>query len=151
MNLMRPAHGRLRAARTALVLDHPLLGHWALGMSSQQEARGRTQSLGTDGRTIYYDTEFVDRTSHEDLVTCFAHEVMHAALLHHTRRQGRDVAKWNDAGDFAINPLLKEAGFTMPAWLLLDPKFQGLTTERIYELLQQEPEEPDEGASPGGS
>src|SRR6266702_2424036 len=114
MNIKSTAQGRLRAARTTLVLDHPFFGHLALGMNLQQETRGRTRSLGTDGRTIYYDTEFVDRTSHEDLVTCFAHEVMHAALLHHTRRLGRDVDRWNDAGDFAINPLLKEAGFMMP-------------------------------------
>jgi predicted metal-dependent peptidase len=135
-------------------LDHPFFGHLALGMGIQQETRGRTRSMGTNGRTIYYDMEFVDRTPHDDLVTCVAHEVMHAALLHHTRRLGRDVDRWNDAGDFAINPLLKAAGFKMPAWLYLDPKFEGMTTERIYDLLQQqEPDEPDEPGSdnaPGG-
>jgi hypothetical protein len=39
---------------------------------------------------------------------------MHCAALHHTRREGRDLRRWNIACDHAINPLLVAAGFELP-------------------------------------
>jgi predicted metal-dependent peptidase len=67
-----------------------------------------------------------------------AHEVLHCASKHHTRRKGRDAKRWNIATDLAINRDLIAAGFKLPAGALIDPKYGDLGAEAIYRLLEQE-------------
>jgi hypothetical protein len=66
------------------------------------------------------------------------HEVMHPALQHHTRRNGRDPSRWNMACDYAINPILVDAGLTLPEGVLLEDRFRGMSAERIYNQLEEE-------------
>ena len=75
--------------------------------------------------------------SDPELIGLLAHEVMHPAMQHHTRRGDRDPALWNDAADYAINPILTEAGFTLPGDMLNDPEYRGMTAEQIYDALNQ--------------
>ncbi len=137
MNTMNDVRQRLGAARAALVLDHPFFGALALRMALEEETKGRTRTMATDGRSIFYDKVFVTGCSDLELVGLLAHEVMHPAMQHHTRRGDRDPALWNDAADYAINPILAEAGFTVPGDALSDPKFRGMTAEQIYDALNQ--------------
>ena len=65
---------------------------------------------------------------------------MHPALHHHVRRSGRDPKRWNVACDFAINPLLVDAGLSLPDGVLLDDRFRGMSAEQIYNLLESESE-----------
>jgi predicted metal-dependent peptidase len=65
-----------------------------------------------------------------------SHEVMHPALQHHTRRGGRNPRGWNMACDYAISPMLVDAGLTLPKDVLLDNRFWGMSAERIYNLLE---------------
>src|SRR5208283_3536858 len=60
------------------------------------------------------------------------------AALHHTRRSGRDLRRWNIACDYAINPLLVEAGFELPDGALLDPAYAGMSAEDIYAKLPRD-------------
>jgi len=63
---------------------------------------------------------------------------MHCALAHHCRRGERDRELWNEAADFAINPILLGNGFTLPAGALNTPSFANLSAEEIYaRLLRQ--------------
>jgi hypothetical protein len=45
------------------------------------------------------------------------------------------------ACDYAINPLLVEAGLTLPNDVLLDHRFRGMSAERIYNLLEEDGDE----------
>jgi predicted metal-dependent peptidase len=77
-----------------------------------------------------------------------AHEVMHCALRHHTRRGGRDPQLWNKACDYVVNLALRDAGFAMPAWVLCDDRFAGLGAEQVFRILDQEQkaaEQPPQG------
>jgi len=67
-----------------------------------------------------------------------AHEVMHPALQHHVRRSGRDLRRWNEACDYAINPLLLDAGLSLPEGVLVDHRFRGMSAEQIYNLRDAE-------------
>ena len=67
-----------------------------------------------------------------------AHEVMHPALQHHTRRGDRDRKRWNIACDYAINPLLLDAGLTLPKDVLIEHRFRGMSAERIYNLIDEQ-------------
>jgi hypothetical protein len=70
---------------------------------------------------------------------------MHPALQHHTRRGDRNQVRWNMACDYAINPILLDAGLTLPKDVLLDDRFRGMSAERIYNLIEEE--ENQEGSS----
>ena len=78
------------------------------------------------------------------LIGTLAHEVLHPALQHHTRRGDRDRKRWNMACDFAINPLLLDAGLTLPKDVLIDHRFRGMSAERIYNLIEEQGTAPSE-------
>ena len=159
MNTNNSIKRRLVAARAVLVLDHPFFGALSLRMNIEEEVKGRTRTMATDGRSIFYHKDYVQECTDQELVGLFAHEVMHPAMQHHTRRGNRDPKLWNEAADYAINPVLSEAGFVLPATPLLNSKFRGMTAEQIYEALQEvrhdgegeHPPEDDGGRNQGGN
>ena len=137
MNTVNSIKRRLVAARAVLVLDHPFFGALALRMNIEEETRGRTRTMATDGRSIFYHKDYVKGCTDQELVGLFAHEVMHPAMQHHTRRGNRDPQLWNEAADYAINPILTEAGFVLPGTALENPEYRGMTAEQIYEGLKK--------------
>ncbi len=136
MNTKNSIKRRLVAARAVLVLDHPFFGALSLRMNIEEEVKGRTRTMATDGRSIFYHKDYVQGCTDQELVGLFAHEVMHPAMQHHTRRGNRDPQLWNEAADYAINPILAEAGFVLPGAPLESPQYRGMTAEQIYEVLK---------------
>ena len=98
-------------------------------------------TLATDGRVLHYHPTFVTALSPDELVGVLAHEVMHCALSHPTRRAGRDPERWNVACDLAVNPLLLGAGIVLPPCRLMpgEGTYAGLepgrSAEEYYALL----------------
>lgn len=137
---------QLIKARANLVLTHPFFGTLALRLKLLEDTSIETACV--DGATIHYNPKFVESLPQEKVQGMLAHEVMHPAFLHHTRRGNRDVAKWNKACDYSINSILIGAGFTLPEGGCVDPKYNGMTAEHIYTLL---PDEPQDGGSGGAS
>jgi predicted metal-dependent peptidase len=127
---------RIQKARTALVLDHPFFGSLLFRLKGR-ECRS-IQTMATDGVSLFYNPEFVETLNAATLAGTLAHEVMHPALHHHVRRSGRDPKRWNIACDYAINPLLVDAGLSLPEGVLLDDRFRGMSAERIYSLIESE-------------
>ena len=106
--------------------------------------------MATDGVSLFYSPEFVDTLNAAELTGVLAHEVMHPALQHHTRRGDRDRKRWNMACDYAINPLLLDAGLTLPKDVLIDHRFRGMSAERIYNLIEEQGTAPCEQSTSGG-
>jgi predicted metal-dependent peptidase len=96
---------------------------------------GDLPTMATDGTRIVYNPTFVDQLKPAELEGTLAHEVMHCALGHQCRRGDRDPRLWNEAADFAINPILITNGFTLPTGALIDPAFANLSAEEIYARL----------------
>lgn len=73
----------------------------------------------------------------EELKFVMAHELLHAGLCHHERRQGRDAYYWNVACDYVINDWLVEMGIgDMPEiGILYDTELKGLSAEEIYDRI----------------
>ena len=136
MKIETPISRRIQKARTALVLDHPFFGSLLFRLKDR-ECRS-IQTMATDGLSLYYNPDFVETLNASTLAGTLAHEVMHPALHHHVRRSGRDPKRWNVACDYAINPLLVDAGFSLPEGVLLDDRFGGMSAEQIYNLLETE-------------
>jgi Putative metallopeptidase domain len=127
---------RMQKARTTLLLDHPFFGTLLFRLGAQ--ARSSIATMATDGVSLYFNPQFVETLSAAEIAGTLAHEVMHPALQHHTRRGGRNPRRWNMACDYAINPMLLDAGLTLPKDVLLDNRFRGMSAERIYNLLEEE-------------
>lgn len=138
MNTLKNARRRVIDARAALVLDHAFFGALSLRLDIVEETRGLTRTMLTDGRSIFFNRDYVQTCSDSELVGLWARLVMRPALQHHTRRGDRDPPLWNDAGEYAINPLLLEAGFSLPGKLLINLQFKGMTAEQIYDVLNEE-------------
>lgn len=152
-----PADKRIAKARAQLLMREPFFGCIAVHLEPVESSGVAT--FGTDGDRLYYNPDYVAKLDNEELQGVIAHEVMHVALNHHTRRGFRDPTQWNRAGDFAINPELLARGFKLPGEPELNPEFEGLATETIYAWLEAEndPSRPDSppdqssGAGPGSS
>jgi predicted metal-dependent peptidase len=139
-----PPAVRIQKARTALLLDHPFFGSLLFRLVGR--ASGSIQTMATDGISLFYNQVFVETLNAAELAGVLAHEVMHPALQHHTRRGNRDRKRWNMACDYAINALLLDAGLTLPKDVLIDHRFRSMSAERIYNLIE---EQPDQGGSSG--
>jgi predicted metal-dependent peptidase len=127
---------RIVKARAALITAHPFFG--ALALHLRPVATTRYPRLATDGRHLFYNLQFLDTVTGEELKGIIAHEVYHCALKHHTRRNGRDPREWNEAADLVINPMVLRAGLKLPSWVLLDPQYEGLSAEEVYRLRWQQ-------------
>jgi predicted metal-dependent peptidase len=139
---------RIQKARTSLLLDHPFFGSLLFRLKAR-ECRS-IQTMATDGVSLYYNPDFVETLNAATLAGTLAHEVMHPALHHHARRSGRDPKLWNQACDYAINPLLVDAGLSLPKGVLLDGRFRGRSAEQIYNLLESESETEQDSGNEGG-
>jgi Putative metallopeptidase domain len=128
---------RIQKARTALLLDHPFFGSLLFRLKGR-ECRS-IPTMATDGVSLYYNPEFVDTLNSATLAGVLAHEVMHPALHHHVRRSGRDSGRWNEACDYAINPLLLDAGLSLPEGILIDNRFREMSAEQICRQPRQAP------------
>jgi predicted metal-dependent peptidase len=131
-----PSVERIQKARTALLLDHPFFGTLLFRLGAQ--ARSSIATMATDGVSLYFNPKFVEGLSSAELIGTLAHECMHPALQHHTRRGGRNPRRWNMACDYAINPMLVDAGLTLPKGVLMDHRFRGMSAEEIYNRLDAE-------------
>jgi predicted metal-dependent peptidase len=152
---------RLEKARTTLLLDHPFFGSLLFRLKGRESRSIKT--MATDGISLFYNPDFVDTLNAATLCGVLAHEVMHPGLQHHVRRSGRNPKSWNEACDYAINPILLDAGLHLPEGILVDDRFREMSAEQIYNQLQTEAEqepgdqddmqenEGDETASPHAS
>lgn len=131
---------KLREAKAKLILSQPFFASILLKLKF--ESLPKLGTMATDSVRLLYDEEFVESISVEHLKTILCHEVLHVALGHVFRRQGRDKMLWNIAADYAVNIVLKKSlFFSFPEDMLYDPSYDGFTTEAIYDKLYKRREE----------
>jgi predicted metal-dependent peptidase len=155
----------LAGARTRLILGRSAASVFfaTLLLRLRPEPVWDIDTLATDGRVLQFHPPFVTGLSPDELVGVLAHEVMHNALAHPARRGGRAHKAWNIACDLAINPLLVQAGITLPSTRLMpgEGTYAGLelgkSADEYYALLptpQDGPDSPDQvpgtSGDPGG-
>ena len=107
--------------------------------------------MATDGISLFYNPKFVEKLPPSELIGTLAHEVMHPALNHHTRRGDRNPKLWNFAADYAINPVIIDAGLNLPKGVLLNNAYRGMNAEAIYNLLAREEQDNQQSSCNGTS
>lgn len=101
--------------------------------------KSRCATAATDGKHLYVCADFIDSiTSDADLVGLLMHEAFHVSMAHHLRRNKRNPRLWNIAADHVINTLLVKHGYSLPEGGCVDPRFAGMTTEQVYNIIAAE-------------
>lgn len=138
--LWRPA----AQARKWVLNEFPLLGPLAAQLKVIADSRVcERQDIAIAAVNPYLGEVYFnpDRAlSDSDVRFVYVHELLHVALMHHTREQGRDHELWNIACDFVINGWLLEMGIgTLPqVGGLFDPRLKGMGAEEVYDLILRE-------------
>jgi predicted metal-dependent peptidase len=149
------ADAKIRTARAHLLADQPFFGTLIHDMElvPADEARGVSiPTMATDCETtIYYNRDFVDGLTLGEVKGVLCHEVMHKANGHHLRRGTREPGKWNEAADYAINPLILASKMALPKIGLINPAYAGKSAEEIYALREKAQQKGTQGAkAPSG-
>ena len=85
---------------------------------------------------IFFNPDFWVSLFEQTRITVIAHEVWHLILKHLERGVFFDPEDYNEAGDHVINNLLWDEGFTFEgADEVRDPKYRGMSTEEIYDII----------------
>ncbi|HET6420181.1 MAG TPA: VWA-like domain-containing protein [Geobacteraceae bacterium] len=124
---------KLAKAMARTVLDHPFFATILLDMRLREDRK--TKTACTNGREIRYNPAFINALRVDQIVFVLAHLVMHVAHLHPLRRSAREKGKFNKAGDYAINGILKDAGLSLLPGALYKKEYDNLAAEQIYEQL----------------
>jgi predicted metal-dependent peptidase len=95
-------------------------------------------TMGVDGRHLFYNPDFVANLPPDELKGVLVHEAMHDAMGHHLRRGSRDHQLFNISCDLAVNPIVLQANYKLPSKRLMPGEGQfkdlpvGLSAEEYY-------------------
>lgn len=136
---------KISKAKARLLMQHPFFATLLLRtpvLVQDHSAGGQhVQLAATDGNKIYYNGEFLEKCTVEDVMAVLAHEVGHDSLLHSLRLEARNPDTWNQAGDHAINLMLEDQGFkapkAVPGGWLADQQYKSWSADRIYDDLRR--------------
>lgn len=108
------------------------------------------ESVGTNGRTIYYNRRFVERLNSGQLNYIMMHELFHILLFHFKRHQGKDERMWNVAADYVVNGLLDALinenhynhadygiSFEKPPFGCFLDSYEGQSAEELYKSIYE--------------
>jgi len=96
----------------------------------------------TNGVTLWWNPHFFLSMEPKVRTTILLHELWHPGFLHIIRRGDRDPKVWNYAADIVINNMLLHEGHTFGTFKpWFDFKYDGWTTEAIYDDLMDERQE----------
>jgi len=145
------ARSAITKARAQLILKKPFFGYLATYLEPKEMANMAIKTIGTDGKYLYYDPDFVRSLDKETLMGAIAHEVFHCAFGHLWRRGFRDMMRWNIATDIVANEIIKSEGLALPDEALFNPSFKGLSAEEAYnKLTGDKGSDDDDGGGCGG-
>jgi predicted metal-dependent peptidase len=136
----------LDKAKVSIVTTHPFFAAILMKRKLIEDRTIPTAAVDQRGQ-IYYNPDWFDKLSVDEIVFVLAHEICHVIGQHASRRGTRHAKKWNTAGDAWINDMLTAAGVGTPIDGGVDmPGSKDRTVDAIYNEL---PEPPD-GPGPGG-
>lgn len=120
------AKDKIIKARVALQKTHPFFSYLALHLQpiecetqkpgSKEPVTGpQVPTMGVDNRgNMYYNPDFVNKMTQDEVKGVVCHEVMHIALEHLRGLKGKDVKVSNVAQDIVINDIILENQLQLP-------------------------------------
>ena len=143
----REVREMLITARVGLLLKASFFGNLATRLKLVN-ADEWCSTAATDGRNFYYNSRFIKMLRPKEIEFLFGHEVLHCVYDHFGRRGDRDPQLFNIANDYCVNAdLIKhrvgEKITSVPC--LHNPKYDGMSSEEIYDILYEKAEKIDIG------
>ncbi len=125
---------RMQATLLKIRGDHPFFG--TLALFAEFQMTSAVAAAATDGKTVYFNPDFVDGLDSGRLCGLITHELMHAALLHTVRRRTREPLIWNIAADIVVNAMIQQGtSYPLPDGAVEDSSLGHLSVEEVYEQL----------------
>jgi predicted metal-dependent peptidase len=128
---------RIVVARVGLLLRHPFFGNMATRLKIQA-ADDWCPTAATDGRNLYYNTQFFNAMGNKEIEFVIAHEILHCVYDHFSRREHRNPKLYNIAADYIVNNLLVRDRIGVKPKLIdcfQDFKYEGWSSEEVYDEL----------------
>ena len=138
----REVREKLITARVGMLLRASFFGNLATRLKLVN-ADEWCATAATDGRNFYYNTRFIKMLKPKEIEFLFGHEILHCVYDHFGRRGSRDPQLWNIANDYCVNGDLKKhrvGEFITSVPCLYDSKFEGKSSEEIYDILYENAE-----------
>ena len=138
----REVREKLITARVGMLLRASFFGNLATRLKLVN-ADEWCATAATDGRNFYYNTRFIKMLKPKEIEFLFGHEILHCVYDHFGRRGSRDPQLWNVANDYCVNGDLKKhkvGEFITSVPCLYDSKFEGKSSEEIYDILYENAE-----------
>ena len=145
--LDRVVREKLVTARVGMLLRASFFGNLATRLTLTN-ADEWCPTAATDGRRFYYNTRFIEMLKPKEIEFLFGHEVLHCVYDHFGRKGDRDPMLWNVANDYCVNADLKKhrvGEFITSVPCLFDYKYEGMSSEEIYDDLYENAEKIDIG------
>ena len=147
---------KISRALSRLVAKMPFYGALALSFPIKQTTTVPTAA--TDGAAVYINPAFIESLTVAQTAFVLAHEVAHIAQLHCYRKNHLNLNPYlyNVAADYAIHSHLIPAAKRTSGAIALpiddngeflglyDPKYDGMSAEEIYRLLEDEQDQQDQ-------
>ena len=137
--------------RLQILNKHPFIGTVAMNLDIVPIRDARCNTAMTDGKTVYFDIDFLSRLKQDEVEFVLGHEFWHVVMMHFLRGgKIKDQTVFNIACDMEVNQILQADGFVAPKeavfpnanhsrecrWNFPD----GLSAEEYYDLLIKEQE-----------
>ena len=139
----------IAALKRKMLVKYPFFGSVVASVGYKENKD--IQTTGTDGETIYYNSEYLEGLSVEEQTFVFAHEVCHIAFNHILRSEGKNPELWNIATDGVINQFLKRDGLKMAPGGIDMAEAISYDAEQLYEKLLQEKQQRQQQSGQGNS
>lgn len=141
--------------RRNILVRSPFFGQVMMQLDIVPVRDPRVSTAATDGKTIYFDIDFLSQLSDNDREFILEHELVHNILAHSIRLENRDRELFNIAADMEVNDLLRCDGLSVPKTAIMPKLYgfeNGLSAEEYYDkLLAQQKNRPSRGDDDNGS
>jgi len=145
--LDREVRELLITARVGMLLRASFFGNLATRLKLVN-ADAWCATAATDGRNFYYNSRFIKLLKPKEIEFLFGHEVLHCVYDHFGRRGDRDPQLFNIANDYCVNADLKKhkvGEFITSVPCLYDSKYDGMSSEEVYDILYENADKIDIG------
>lgn len=126
----------IAASKKDMLARYPFFGSLAASVEYVETKEIRT--IGSDGRTIFYNPSYIESLSEEDRTFVLTHEICHIAFGHIPRGRGKDPEIWKNATDAVVNQLLKRDGMTIIKGGIDYPEAIDYDADSYYEILLEQ-------------
>ena len=127
---------KIEQTKATLLIEQPYFG--SIASAQKSKLNEDIQTFTSDPEFFQYNDDYIECLNDDELKFILTNSAMHQAFGYENRQEGRMSWLWTMAQDYAINSLLVNNGLELPDALLFDDRFDDLSCEAIYKILEDE-------------